>query len=210
MTDTLRNIPSEYKKIASVIETNAKVLDLGCGDGSLMYYLKKNKNTNAQGIELNNSLIYSCIEKGLTVFHSDIEGGIEAYPPKSFDYIILYNSLQEVKKIDFVIEESFRLGKTVITGFPNFAYITARIDLLFGNSPVTKSLPYQWYSSPNLRFLSIKDFEAFCFEKRYKIAHKFFYRAGKEIKKIPNLLAQTAIYFITKDDNTKKYLHQDA
>jgi methionine biosynthesis protein MetW len=75
-----------------------KLLDLGCGDGSLMYYLSKTKDINAQGIELNDSLIYSCIEKGLTVFHSDIEGGIEAYPPKSFDYVILYNSLQEVKK----------------------------------------------------------------------------------------------------------------
>lgn len=198
MTDILRKIPSEYKKIASVIEPNAKVLDLGCGDGRLMYYLSKTKDINAQGIELNDSLIYSCVEKGLTVFHSDIEGGIEAYPPKSFDYIILYNSLQEVKKIDFVIEECFRLGKIIIIGFPNFAYITARIDLLFGNSPVTKNLPYQWYNSPNLRFLSIKDFETFCFEKKYKIANKFFYRTGKEIKLLPNIFAQTAVYFITK------------
>ncbi|MDR1943086.1 MAG: methionine biosynthesis protein MetW [Endomicrobium sp.] len=186
MTDILRKISSEYKKIASVIEPNAKVLDLGCWDGRLMYSLSKTKDINAQGIELNDSLIYSCVEKGLTVFHLDIEGGIEAYPLKSFDYIILYNSLQEVKKIDFVIEECFRLGKTII------------IDLLFGNSPVTKNLPYQWYNSPNLRFLSIKDFETFCFEKKYKIANKFFYRTGKEIKLLPNLLAQTAVYFITK------------
>jgi methionine biosynthesis protein MetW len=201
MVSILKNIRQEYKKIASIIGKNVKVLDLGCGDGSLMYYLKESKNVNVQGIELSNALIYSCIEKGLTVFHSDIESAIEAYPPKSFDYIILYNSLQEVKKIDFVIEECFKLGKTIIIGFPNFAYITARRDLLFGNSPVTKNLPYQWYSSPNLRFLSIKDFETFCFEKRYKIEHKFFYRSGKEIKKFPNLLAQTAIYFITKDNN---------
>ncbi|MDR1474463.1 MAG: methionine biosynthesis protein MetW [Endomicrobium sp.] len=198
MTDILTNIPLEYKKIASIIEPNAKVLDLGCGDGTLIYYLVKTKNADVQGIELNNSLIYTCVEKGLTVFHSDIEGGIEAYPPKSFDYIILHNSLQEVKKIDFVIEECFKLTKTIIIGFPNFAYITARRDLFLGNSPVTKSLPYQWYNSPNLRFLSIKDFETFCFEKKYKVVHKFFYRAEKEVRLFPNLFAQTAVFFITR------------
>ncbi|MDR2436655.1 MAG: methionine biosynthesis protein MetW, partial [Endomicrobium sp.] len=97
MVTVLKNISPEYKKIASIIKKNVKVLDLGCGDGSLMYYLKESKNVNVQGIELNNSLIYSCIEKGLTVFHSDIEGAIGVYPQKNFDYIILYNSLQEVK-----------------------------------------------------------------------------------------------------------------
>ncbi len=198
MTDILKHIPLEYTRIASIVDTNSKILDLGCGDGSLMYYLTKTKGINAQGIELNDKLVYSCVEKGLTVFHSNIEAGIEAYSQKSFDYIILYNSLQEIKKIDFIIEECFRLGNTIVVSFPNFAYITARTDLLFGNSPVTKNRPYQWYSSPNLRFLSIKDFETFCFERKYKIINKFFYKAGKEIKFLPNLFAQTAIYFIIK------------
>jgi methionine biosynthesis protein MetW len=198
MADLLRNMPLEYKKIASVVKMNAKILDLGCDDGNLMYFLIKTKNVNAQGIEIDEKSIYACVEKGLTVFHSNIESGMEAYPDKSFDYIIMYHSMQQVKKIDFVIEECFRLGKTIIIGFPNFAYISARKDLLFGNSPVTKNLPYQWYNSPNLRFLSIKDFESFCTEKRYKILNKFFFCAGKEVKFLPNLLAQTAVYFITK------------
>ncbi|MCL2389814.1 MAG: methionine biosynthesis protein MetW [Endomicrobia bacterium] len=192
------NIPPEYLKIASVIENNAKVLDLGCGNGDLMHYLSQAKNVNTQGIEINEDAIYSCVEKGLTVFHSDIESGIDAYPDKSFDYVIMHNSLQQMHKASDVIEECFRLGKKVIIGFPNFAYLWARKDLLLGHSPVTKSLPYQWYDTPNVRFLSIKDFENFCKEKKYKILNEFFFSADKEIKIFPNLFAQTAVFVISK------------
>jgi len=191
-------IPPEYVKIASVIENNAKVLDLGCGNGDLMHYLSQAKNVNSQGIEISEEAIYSCVEKGLTVFHSDIESGIDAYPDKSFDYVIMHNSLQQMHKASDVIEECFRLGKKVIIGFPNFAYLWARKDLLLGHSPVTKSLPYQWYDTPNVRFLSIKDFENFCKEKKYKILNEFFFSADKEIKIFPNLFAQTAVFVISK------------
>lgn len=192
------NTPFEYRKIASIIKRDSKVLDLGCGNGDLMYYLVKTKNINAQGIEIDEDAIYKCVEKGLTVFHSDIEGGMEAYPDKSFDYVIMYNSLQQVQKIDYVIEECFRLGKVIIIGFPNFAYISARKDLTFGRSPITKTLPYKWYNTPNLRFLSVKDFQDFCEEKKYKILNKFFFNANREVKFFPNLFAQTAVYFISK------------
>ncbi|MCL2484493.1 MAG: methionine biosynthesis protein MetW [Endomicrobia bacterium] len=198
MGEVISNTPLEYRKIAANIEKNSKVLDLGCGDGDLMHYLMQTKNVNAQGIEISEDAIYSCVEKGLTVFHSDIEGGMDAYPEKSFDYVIMHNSLQQVQKIDYVIEECFRLGKKVIIGFPNFAYIWARKDLLLGHSPVTKTLPYEWYNTPNLRFLSVKDFEKFCKEKKYKILNKFFFSGGKEIKLFPNLFAQTAVFVISK------------
>ncbi|MDR1696378.1 MAG: methionine biosynthesis protein MetW [Endomicrobium sp.] len=191
-------VPPEYIKIASVMENNAKVLDLGCGGGDLMHYLSQAKNINAQGIEISEEAIYSCVEKGLTVFHSDIESGIDAYPDKSFDYVIMHNSLQQMHKAGEVIEECFRLGKKVIIGFPNFAYLWARKDLLLGHSPVTKSLPYQWHDTPNVRFLSIKDFENFCKEKKYKILNEFFFSADKEIKFLPNLFAQTAVFIISK------------
>jgi len=189
---------NEYKKIASVIEKDSKVLDLGCGGGDLLYYLTQTKNVNGQGIEIDEEAIYACVEKGLTVFHTDIESGIDSYPDGSFDYVIIHNSLQQMRKIDYVIEESFRLGKKIIIGFPNFAYIAARKDLLLGKSPVTKNLPYQWYNTPNLRFLSIKDFENFCAQRKYKVLTEFFFTADKEIKFLPNLFAQTAVFEISK------------
>ena len=173
-------------------------MDLGCGDGDLMLYLSQTKNANVQGIEISGAAIYACIEKGLTVFHSDIEGGLEAYPNKSFDYVIMHNSFQQLQKAGTVIEECMRLAKKVIIGFPNFAYVSARTDLLLGRSPVTKTLPYEWHNTPNIRFLSIKDFENYCKKNKYKILDKFFFRSGKEIKFLPNLFAQTAVYAITK------------
>ena len=192
------NIPVEYVKIASVVEKNAKILDLGCGGGDLMQYLSKTKNVNVQGIERSEEAIYSCVEKGLTVFHSDIEKGVESYPDGSFDYVIMHNSIQQIHRVDELIEDSFRLAKKIIIGFPNFAYISARKDLLFGHSPVTKTLPYQWFNTPNVRFLSVKDFERFCEKRSYKILNKFFFSQNKEIKCLPNVFAQTAVFVIAK------------
>ncbi|MDR3113634.1 MAG: methionine biosynthesis protein MetW [Endomicrobium sp.] len=198
MSDAITNAPFEFRRIANVIEKESKVLDLGCGEGDLLYYLTQAKHINAQGIEIDEDAIYKCVEKGLTVFHTDIESGIDSYPDDSFDYIIMYNSLQQIHKVDEIIKESFRLGKKIIIGFPNFAYWTARKDLLLGNSPVTKNLPYQWYNTPNLRFLSINDFEIFCAKNKYKILDEFFFSSGREIKFLPNLLSQTAVFAISK------------
>ncbi|MDR0485985.1 MAG: methionine biosynthesis protein MetW [Elusimicrobiota bacterium] len=190
--------PLEYRKIASIINKNSSVLDLGCGSGELLHYLIKTKSVNGQGIEIDEEAVYSCVEKGLTVFHSDIEGGLDAYPSDSFDYVIMYNSIQQVKNVYFLIEESFRVGRKIIIGFPNFAYISARISLLFGHSPVTKTLPYKWHDTPNLRFLSINDFQKFCAEKKYGILDSFFFAPTKTVSFLPNLTAQTAVFAISK------------
>jgi methionine biosynthesis protein MetW len=191
-------ISTEYRNIASIIDKNSSVLDLGCGNGELLNYLIKTKNINGQGVEINEEAVYSCVEKGLTVFHSDMEGGLEAYPNSSFDFIIIYNSIQQVKNVHFLIEEAFRVGKRIIIGFPNFAYISARFALMSGNSPITKNLPYQWYDTPNLRFLSIKDFEKFCNKHNYNILKYSFFSMNKKIKILPNLRAQTAVFLISK------------
>ncbi|MDR1952679.1 MAG: methionine biosynthesis protein MetW [Elusimicrobiota bacterium] len=191
-------IPLEYEKISSIINEKSSVLDLGCGKGDLLQYLIKTKNINGQGIEINEDAIFSCVEKGLTVFHSDIEKGLDAYPDNSFDYVIIYNTLQQIKNVDTMIEECFRIGQKLIIAFPNFAQISSRKSLMLGHSPVTKHLPYTWYNSPNIRFFTIEDFADFCKNKRYEILDKFFFAIKKRITFLPNLFAYTAVFVIKR------------
>ncbi len=188
----------EYKKIALMIKKGATVLDLGCGTGDLLHYLVKTRDINGQGLEISEEAVYSCIEKGLTVFHSNIENGLDAYPDNAFDYVIMYNSLQQIKNVDIVIEECFRIGKNLIVGFPNFAQISSRKSLMFGYSPVTKHLPFTWFNSPNIRFLTIKDFIRFCNERKYDILDSFFFGMDKQVRFFPNLFAYTAVFMISK------------
>ncbi|GAB1402516.1 methionine biosynthesis protein MetW [Elusimicrobiota bacterium] len=194
-----RKISFEHLKIAEFIDSNSKVLDLGCGNGTLMEYLEKTKNVNIQGIEISEEYIYKCVERGLCVLHADFNKGLGAYQDDSFDFVILSQSLQQVKNIDTVLDESLRVGKKVVIGFPNFAHISLRLDMLIhGRAPVTDCLPENWNNTPNIRFLSIKDFENFCKSKKYKIIAKSFISNGKNICCFPNLCAQQAIFVITK------------
>jgi methionine biosynthesis protein MetW len=194
-----RNIRPDFKIIFKIVEEGSRVLDLGCGDGELLYLLTARKRVKAQGIELSEEAIYECVEKGLSVFHGDIEGGLGEYPDKSFDYVILNKSMQETGKIEFVLHESLRVGRKVIVGFPNFAHIRSRFDLFFkGKAPVTPSLPYSWYESPNVHFLSIKDFIDYCKKKRIKILKAYYLEGNKTVRYFPNLLALEAIILISK------------
>lgn len=196
---TFDNIRLDYKIIADIIEPGSKVLDLGCGDGNLLYYIAKEKDAKAQGIELDEKAIYKCVEKGLSVFHSDIDAGLGSYPDKCFDYIILNQSLQEIRRVEYIIEEALRVGKKVIVGVPNFAHFAARSMLFFrGKVPMTKTLPYKWYDTPNLRFLSISDFSDFCAEKKLKVVNTYYLGTKSTVKFFPNLFAHSAIFVITK------------
>ena len=189
----------DHKIIYGIVKPGSGVLDLGCGTGELLSLLAKEKDAKVQGIELSEEAIYKCVEKGLSVFHGDIDTGLAEYPDKSFDYVILNQSMQEVRKVDFVIEEALRVGKNVIVGFPNFAYWRARLRLfLKGKTPVTYSLPYRWYNTPNLHFLSISDFKEFCSEKKITISEAYYLGRKRVTKILPNLLALNAIFIITK------------
>ncbi|MFH0838858.1 MAG: methionine biosynthesis protein MetW [Candidatus Omnitrophota bacterium] len=192
----------DYKIIAGIIKPSSKVLDLGCGDGELMFYLAGEKNARVQGIELDDEAIYKCVGKGLSVFHSDIDSGLTEYPDKSFDYVILNQSLQEVKKVEFVLKESLRVGKQVIVGFPNFAHVKARLILFFtGKAPVTASLPYRWYDTPNLRFLSISDFKEYCTKKNITITGAYYLGKKTLVRFMRELFALTALFVITDKEN---------
>jgi methionine biosynthesis protein MetW len=195
-----KNIHLDHRIIYSIIEPDSRVLDLGCGEGDLLYPLVRDKHIRAQGIELNDKAIQECVKKGLSVFQDDIENSLREYPDHSFDYVILNQSMQEVKKVDSVIQDAMRIGNKVIVGFPNFAYIKSRLMLFFrGRSPITGSLPYLWFDTPNVRFLSITDFKNFCEEKNIRIVEAHYLGEKEVVHICPNLLAMNAIFVLTKN-----------
>jgi len=143
--------------------------------------------------------MHACVEKGLTVLQGDIESGLVDYPDHSFDYVILNQIMQEIKKADFVVQEALRVGNKVIIGFPNFAHITARMTLFFkGRTPINEALPYYWFETPNVRFLTIDDFKDYCVKKNITIEQEYYLGATGRITFLPNLLAQNAIFVLTK------------
>ncbi len=186
--------------ISSWIHSGASVLDLGCGDGELIARLVSEKEVRAQGIELSEPAIQHCIATGVSVFQEDIDTGLSEYADKSFNYVILNQTFQQVKKPDFVLNEALRVGKQVIVGFPNFCYITDRFQIFFrGRVPVTESLPYEWYETPNLHFLSIADFKAYCEKNIIRIEQSIFVAKGKVVKYFPNLLAEIGLFLLSKE-----------
>jgi methionine biosynthesis protein MetW len=190
---------TDHKYILEMIEPKSHVLDLGCGNGELLSLLKNEKNCRTTGIEINEKEIYKCVERGVSVSHGDIDSGLADYSDKRFDYVILNESLQEVLNPEKVIAEALRVGKKVIVGIPNFCNLSARLQIFFlGRVPVTEGLPYKWYNTPNLRFLSIKDFRDFCAERSISIEIECAFNNKGKIAFAHNLLSEIAIFLIRK------------
>ena len=161
---------NEFQVIAELIEKEKKVLDVGCGDGILMEFLKNNKNTNIRGLEISKSKVQDCIAKGLTVIEGNAEKDLKQFPDKSFDYVVLSQTLQAFLDPELVINELLRVGKKAIVTIPNFGYWRIRLHLLLkGTMPITKTLPDEWYNTPNIHMCSIKDFFHFVKSRNIKI-----------------------------------------
>ena len=147
---------NEFQVIAELIEKDKKVLDVGCGDGTLMEFLKNNKKTNIRGLEISKNKVQECIAKGLTVIEGNAEKDLAQFPDKSFDYVVLSQTLQAFLNPELVINELLRIGKKAIVTIPNFGYWRIRLDLLLkGTMPITKTLPDEWYNTPNIHMCSI-------------------------------------------------------
>ena len=161
---------NEFKVIANLIEKDKRVLDVGCSDGTLMKFLKDNKNINIRGLEISKDKVQKCIAKGLTVIEGNAEKDLVQFPNKAFDYVILSQTLQAFLDPENVINELLRVGKKAIVTIPNFGFWKVRLHLLFkGTMPITKNLPNEWYNTPNLHMCSIKDFENYCNKRSIKI-----------------------------------------
>jgi methionine biosynthesis protein MetW len=193
------DIRLDHRIILEFVDPRPSVLDLGCGTGELLYILVKERNARVQGIEIDEQAIYKCVAKGLSVFHGDIDSGLAEYKDKSFDYVILNQSLQQVRRVETVLEDALRVGKRVIVGFPNFAHYTARLQMFFqGKAPITGALPYQWYKTPNLHFLSLSDFIEYCRTKKIKIERSVFIDNKRRISLFPNLFALSGLFLISQ------------
>jgi methionine biosynthesis protein MetW len=196
----LKTIKLEYRVILDLIPAGSSVLDLGCGDGALLRLLETQKNVKGSGIEIDEQAVRQCAALGISVSQQDIESGLSDYGDKSFDFVILNQSLQQVVKLEQVLKETMRVGRAVIIGFPNFCYYKSRFQIFFGGrTPVTPSLPNMWYDTPNLHFLSISDFTNYCEKRHIRIKKTICMDEKRIIRLLPNLCAQTGLFLITED-----------
>ena len=162
---------SEFKIISDLIDKNSHVLDVGCGDGILMEFLAQEKKVNIRGIEISKTKVQNCIAKGLTIIEGNAEEDLKQFPDKSFDYVILSQTLQAFLNPEKVINELLRIGKQAIVTIPNFGYWKIRLHLLLkGTMPITKILPDEWYNTPNIHLCTIKDFVFFSKHKNFKLS----------------------------------------
>ena len=195
----------EFKIISDFIEKNTRVLDVGCGDGTLMEYLKTNKEIDIRGIEISKSNSQKCVSKGLIVIEGDAEKDLTQFPDNSFDFVILSQTLQAFLNPEIVIQELLRVGKKAIVTVPNFGFWKVRLHLLIkGTMPITKNLPDEWYNTPNLHMCTIKDFYNFCHDREIKLdkalaLHNEKTTSINEINlNIKNLSAELGIFLIKR------------
>jgi methionine biosynthesis protein MetW len=184
----------DFAAIAGWIKSGASVLDLGCGDGSLLRYLKETRRTTGYGVEIDDSGVLACVKNGVDVVQSNLERGLSGFEDGSFDYVVLSQTLQAMRNSEIIIREMLRVGREGIVTFPNFGYWKNRLEVLRGRMPVSENLPYQWFNTPNVRLCTVADFERFCSERGIRVVERKVLTHGRPVSMMPNLLGALAVY----------------
>lgn len=184
----------DFDVIAQWIDPGEKVLDLACGDGSLLKHLMQVRQVQGYGVENDVSNVVSCIENGINVIQVDLEKGLSGFEDGFFDHVIMSLSLQAIHNTQGILAEMLRVGREAVVSFPNFGYWRHRQSILNGRMPVSESLPHQWFNTPNVRFFTISDFDALCEINGIAVRERLAFDEGKMITDEPNFLASVAVY----------------
>jgi methionine biosynthesis protein MetW len=184
--------------IASLVPTGARVLDLGCGDGALLAHLREARGCTGYGIEIDDAHVLACLKRGLDVLQFNLEDGLSMFADDSFDVVLQIDTLPHLRNVETMLRETARVGRSAIVAFPNFAHWPNRLRVLAGRMPVTKRLPYEWYDTPNIRVGTFADFEVLARRLGLHIEDAFGLEEGRVVRTLPNLLASTAVFKLTK------------
>ena len=188
----------DFEAISHWIKPESSVLDLGCGDGELLVYLEQSRHIIGYGIENDDAGILQCINNGVNVIQSNLESGLKEVNDAAFDYVILSQTLQAMKRTEAVIDEMLRVGTEAIVSFPNFGYWQHRWQLLKGRMPVSDALPYEWHNTPNVHMCTVADFDAFCARKKLRVLNRLVMNGEREQTLLPNLMGTLALYRLAK------------
>ena len=190
----------DYAIFSEIVAPKTCVLDLGCGDGELLSWLADNKDVDARGVEMDGAKVQKAIAKGVSCYQGNIEECLADYPDHAFDYVILSQTLQEVRQPLQVLNDMLRVGRRALVAFPNFGHWRVRLaHLLTGRAPKTTRFPHDWFDSPNIHFFTIDDFEILAAREEWHIEKRVFLDGNREVKMMPNLLAETAVYLVRRN-----------
>ncbi len=195
---TNATVRHDFETIAAWVKPGARVLDLGCGDGTLLKHLKDSRQAHGYGVDIKDANILVCVQKGLNVIQNDLDSGLSGFEADSFDFVILSQTLQAMRHIEQVVAEMLRVGKQAIVAFPNFGYWRHRVQVLQGHMPVSPGLPYQWYDTPNIHLCTVKDFESFCAQRGIRILERVVMEGERKIGFLPNIRGSVAAYRIER------------
>ena len=189
---------ADFIAIAKWIAPSSQVLDLGCGDGSFLEFLRQQKPVQAYGVEIDDARVLACVQKDINVIQQNLEGGLALFGDQSFDTVVLSQTLQTIHQTEKILREVVRVGKESIISFPNFGHWSHRLAVAFGHMPVSKSLPYQWYNTPNVRVLTVADFEKLASSLGLKVIDQCILHDGREVTLLPNLFGSLALFRIRR------------